>query len=384
LLGYDRGEQEIEGVLSRLQLQPKKTSEGSWNCQIPTYRRDLEREIDLVEEVARLSGYERIPSLLPGGSIPPSADHDQGDRKTLLRRWLKARGFSEVIHYSFCSPKEIERGLGKSDSGERAFLRLSNPLSEELSVLRPSLVPSLLKCLQRNFFRQNTDLRLFEMRNVYRPGPKDGCEEHLSLSFALTGKRYGRHWAFPRDEVDFYDGRGLVEALWESFRLPAFEIRPSTQAYLHPGKSSELLLQGKPMGDWGVLHPAVANDFELNQPVVIGEILLTTIWKVPEEAPHFRALPKFPSIERDLTVVVPEALAGEAVVQKIRNLKIQNIRRVELFDIYKGKPIEEGKKALTYYIQYQDENRTLTDEEVNEIHTRMVETLKTLLPIEWR
>ena len=289
-----------------------------------------------------------------------------------------------MIHYSFCSPKEIERGLGKAGSGDDALLKLSNPLSEELSILRPSLVPSLLKCLQRNFYRQNADLRLFEMRNIFLPRPGGGFEELLSLGFALSGKRYGRHWAFPRDEVDYYDGRGLVEPLWGFLMLPPFEIRPSAKAYLHPGKSSEVLLEGKVVGDWGVLHPAVASDFELSQPVVIGEILLTPIWKISAEAARFQALPKFPSIERDLTVVVPDSLAGDAVIQKIRNLKIQNIREVELFDIYTGKPIEEGKKALTYYIQYQDENRTLTDEEVNEIHTRMVETLKTLLPIEWR
>jgi len=381
VLGYDNTEAEIDSVLRRLALRPKKSGEGIWRCQVPTYRRDLTREIDLIEEVARLQGYDRIPEQRPRGDYRPVKDNDEGDEHARLRGLLRAKGFTETIHYSFCSQKEIEQALQVK---EKTYSRLANPLSEELAVLRPSLIPSMLRCLQWNFFRQNEDMKLFEFRNTYHfRNAASEPEERKTLCLALSGKRSGRHWALPREEVDFYDWKGEWETIADLLRLPSFQVRSSAKAYLHPGKSAEILIDGQAWGDFGVLHPALAHELELIRPVVLGEIYLPRMTGMRKDS-RYQPLPKFPSIERDLTVVVPEALEGEAVIQKIRDQKIETIRQVNLFDIYRGKPIEEGKKALTYFIQYQDEGRTLTDDEVNQIHTQMVETLKTLLPIEWR
>jgi phenylalanyl-tRNA synthetase beta chain len=380
VLGVDFEANKIESVLSRLQLNPRKKNDDQWECAIPTFRRDLTREIDLIEETARILGYQDIPTAQPSGFIHPARDDSENPRERQTKQYLSDRGFLEAIHYSFGSEKEIlKTGLETKD-----LIRISNPLSEDLEVMRPSLIPSLLRCVQWNLARQNDDLRLYEVRTVYRKGSSGDIEETRSLGLALTGLRHGKHWSSPREDVDFYDLKGLMEGLWKRLHLPAFELVPSRRPFLHPGMSAELRVGDISLGDFGVLHPQTASNFELAVPVVLGEFHLSRLYALPSPEIRLTPLPKYPSVERDLTLVADEDLTGESVIREIMALKLPAVREVRLFDVYRGKPIQEGKKALTYSIRYQDDDRTLTDAEVNQTHTQLVEKLKTLLPIEWR
>ena len=379
LLGVDFKGDEVESALSRLQFIPKRKNDEAWDCVIPTARGDITREVDLVEEVARVLGYGNIPALPPPLSLQEAKEHDRNPSETKIRHLLAGRGFSEAIHYSFCSEKEITRaGLSTQE-----LIRLSNPLSEEMEVMRPSLIPSLLVSVQSNLARQNQNLRLYEIRSVYR---KEGgkVKEPLFLAFALEGLRFSRHWAQPKDSVDFFDGKGLIEAIWRLCGLPDFELAAGASPFLHPGLSARLFMGGETVGDFGALHPAVADRFEIESPVVAGELNLSKLFSLSLATPRFESLPRFPSVERDLTLIAAEDLPGEAVILKIRGLNFPWIREVKLFDVYRGPQIGQGKKALTYAIRYQDYEKTLTDLEVNQRHTELVEKLKTLLPIEWR
>ncbi len=380
ILGVSFSPKKVESILKSLQIKIRKKTKESWRCTVPSYRKDLEREIDLIEEIARVGGYSKIPETLPTGRAHLTHDFDQEPKERLLRNTLQARGFSEWIHYGFSSEKKIRRaGLDIQQS----FL-IANPLSEDFSRMRSSLVPSVLESLKYNLDRQNHPLKVYEFGNVYVKNTSGHFLESKRVCLAWMGKRYEKHWAYSREEVDYYDLKGEVEGIWKTLHLPSFSLVPSKKEYLHPGKSAEILLGEVSVGHYGLIHPQVALNFELEVPVVLGEIDFSTLLKLSTFIPHFEALPRYPSIERDLTLVVPEELKVQEVIDKISSLRINLIQEVKFFDIYRGAPIEEKKKALTYSICYQDKDRTLTDEEINQTHTNLVERLKTLLPIEWR
>ncbi len=362
-------------AVSKNNFQPKKTGDA-WTCLTPTYRQDLSREIDLIEEVARLVGYEKIQATLPKGSLRVTQDQYESSLEESIRPLLAQEGFLEVIHYSFASEKEFEKISSQQD-----MIRLANPLSEDLSVLRPCLLPSMLTCLRHNIARQNENLRLFELRNIYRSADDGKIIETKSLSLAMTGFRNGKAWNLPKENVDFYDLKGLLEKVLEYYKLPVYELKLSSSPFYHPGASASLWIEGSRLGDFGILHPQYAEDFDLKVPVVVGEFDLGSLAQLKALKEGFAEIPKFPAIDRDLTVVAVDSLTSQEVMDAVFSLKIPLLKKMECIDVYEGEPIENGKKALTYSLLYLDAEKTLTDIEVNQAHEEVMNHLKKVLPI---
>jgi len=379
ILGKDFESKEITQTLKNLSLEPEMAKKEEWTCLVPTWRFDLEREIDLIEEVARVLGYQEIPVTLPTGTFKPTQDHSAAEALNRLRHVLKGQSFLEAIHYSFSAPELFQKaGFSTANS-----LSLANPLSEDLSLLRSSLIPSMLACLQSNLSHQNKNLRFYELRNVFQK-TDSGFSEQQNLAFGLMGLRQEKHWAFSSDPLDFYDLKAIIEKVWQEFKFASFELNLSSQPYLHPGVSAEIQVNGIKVGDFGLIHPQIAERFDLPLSVLLAEINWSVLSQQIKEQPLYEALPRFPGIERDLTLLAPQNLIADELRNAFKKIQAEPLQSVNLVDVYEGEPIPAGKKALTYSLFYQASHGTLTDEEVNKIHEGIVEKIKNLLPVEWR
>ena len=380
ILGVQFSAEKVEEVLKNLHLNPRVSAEQVWDCAIPTYRQDLQREIDLIEEVARLMGYDQITARLPESSLHVSQDFYESFLEEKIRPFLRIEGFYELINYSFGSAKEFK----KCGLNPESFIELSNPLSEDLAVMRPSLIPSMLASLRYNISRQSEDLRLFELRSIYSKNKEGKIQEKKSLVLAMSGKRNGRNWALPVENVDFYDLKGIVEKIFKNYKLPSFKLKLSSSHYFHPGASASIWVEDQKVGDFGLLHPQFVEDFDLRVPVVLGEIDLEALLSLKKKRPQFEEISKFPWVDRDLTVVVSESLESDQIEKAIFDLQLPCLKKMNFVDVYRGDPIEKGKKALTYSLIYLDPEKTLTDLEVNENHQKVMDHLKQVLPIQWR
>ncbi|MBF0491362.1 MAG: phenylalanine--tRNA ligase subunit beta [Deltaproteobacteria bacterium] len=380
ILGVEIPAESIVSILNALEFSPCKISSQVWECEIPSYRQDLEREVDLIEEIARLYGYDKIPETLPVSGYKAGRDYMSSPRLTAAKNFLVAQGFSELIHYSFISHQEIQKSAVECSN----ILSLQNPISDELSTLRPSLIPSLLASAKKNFSFSNSDLRFFELRKIYQKNSQGEVEERLSLALLVSGNKREAHWRGSRQKMDFYDLKGFVEALWTSLALPAFTLETSRRGSFHPGKSAELFVKGQMFGVFGELHPQVAEAFSLNEAVSLAELDFEKMLGFPIASVGFKKLSRFPGIGRDLTLQAPLELRSDKLLETMDQIKIEYLKEANLVSYFDKAPIPEGKKALTYHLYYQNEERTLTDEEVNEIHNKAVRKLLALLPLEWR
>ncbi len=386
ILGMDIPAQTIKVYLKNLELDVCEEDEEKLRVTPPTFRGDLEREIDLIEEVARLEGYEKIPCTLPKG--PPSSE--EMSQELILEQRTKdlliQHGYYEVITYSFTGPRSLE-GLNLSpDDQRREGLSLLNPLTVDSSLLRTSLIPGLMETARYNLSHKNMDLKIFELKKVYLLAPGERLPKEIKF---LTGLAMGMdgeiHWASSTREIDFYDLKGCIEDLCESLQVKeiAFE-KDETIPYLHPGKSSKILLRGEAIGVMGEVHPDTLAHYEIAGKAYLFEIEFDRLVKGASEKKKFRPLPKFPAVHRDLSLIVEDHLEADKVEKAIRSLEQPFIDDVKLFDVYRGAPVPEGKKSLSYRIRYQASDRTLTDDEVNRYHEKMILRLKEALKAELR
>ncbi len=386
VLGTEVSGQEVAAHLKGLELKVEEEGEDLLRVVPPSFRGDLEREIDLIEEVARLHGYDKIPTTLPKG--PPSADGR--NRALLLERkaidMLIHHGYHEVITYSFTSPVSSDLLCLSADDPRRRHVQILNPLTEDFSVLRTSLLPGLLETARFNISRKNLNLKLFELRKVFHPRPKEKLPEEVKyLAGIALGLDREPHWSSVPRSVDFYDVKGCIEDLLRILQIKGVKwVRDETIPYLHPGKSSKLLIGGEPVGVIGETHPKVMTSYGLPGRAYIFEINFEQLLKGAVEEKRFRPLPKFPAVFRDLSMVVDEWLEVEKVTEAIWALQQPFVDEVHLFDVYRGAPIPEGKKSISYRIRYQAPDRTLTDEEVNRHHEKIIFRLMEIFKAELR
>jgi phenylalanyl-tRNA synthetase beta chain len=344
---------------------------------VPTFRPDLEREIDLVEEVARLGGYDRIPPSMPTSRIvchrPPS--HQRSVRR--LRDAVVAAGFSEVINYSFISPGAWDRIHLSAGDQRRCNVAIRNPLSEEQSVMRTSLVPSLLETVGRNLAYRSRDLRLFELRPVFLPRPDhDLPEERLRLTVALCGRREPEGWAQGRETVDFYDLKGMAEGLLTAFAVDSVIWDASrSEPYLHPGKSCTLLAGDVPLGTLGEVHPKVLSGYDIDLPIFLLDLDLEAFFAAAGASRGIRSPSRFPDVCRDSAFLLDEAVSAQQVFDVLGRVKAQDVEEIVLFDLYRGPGIPEGKKSLAVRVRYRSAEKTLTDEQITAAHNRFVQAL---------
>jgi phenylalanyl-tRNA synthetase beta chain len=386
ILGTEVPAPQVIGYLQGLELNVEEKDGDALVVTPPSYRGDLEREIDLIEEVARSDGYEKIPTTLPKGA-PSSEVRNRAlvlERKTV--DLLVHHGYHEVITYSFTSPTSWDFLGLPSEDPRRTHLRILNPLTEDFSVLRTSLIPGLLETARYNLSRKNLNLKLFELKKVFLPkeGEKLPTEVKYLAGLAL-GLDRDLHWTSVPRSVDFYDVKGCIEDLLEVLQVKRVKfVRAEDIPYFHPGKSSRILGEKGALGVIGEVHPQVLVHYDLPGRAYLFEIDFEQLAKGAEEGKRFRPLPKFPAVYRDLSMVVDEALEVEKVTEAIWALQQPFIDEVSVFDLYQGAPIPKGKKGVSYRIRFQAGDRTLTDEEVNQFHQKIISQLMEIFKAELR
>lgn len=386
ILGLDIPVQRIKGYLKSLELDVREEKEETLIVTPPSFRSDLEREIDLIEEVARLEGYEKIPCTLPKG--PPSPE--EMSQELLVEKKAKdllvQHGYYEVITYSFTTPLSL-KGLDLSpEDPRREGLSILNPLTAESTHLRTSLIPGLMETARYNLSHKNTNLKIFELKKVYllESGKRLPKEIKWLVGLAM-GMVQDIHWASPAREIDFYDLKGCLEDLFEFLQVGGIQFeKDETVPYLHPGKSSKILLKGETIGVLGEVHPNAMAFYEIPGKAYLFEIEFDRMVRGVSEKRQFRPLPKFPAVYRDLSLVVEEPLEADKVEEAIRSLEQPFIDDIRLFDVYRGAPVPQGKKSLSYRIRYQASDRTLTDDEVNRYHEKVILRLREILKAELR
>jgi phenylalanyl-tRNA synthetase beta chain len=362
---------------------PATARDGAFEVAVPSFRRDVALEDDLVEEIARIWGYDRIPSTLPAGSLalvrrpPRLVAHDA------VRRALVAAGFHEAVCLSLVDPGHL-RHLGLELDDPRV-VRLQNPLAADRSVLRPALLLGLLEAVATNVRYQAPEVRLFEVGRVFEgrePGELPREETHVGV--AVTGLRAPRAWHAPREPADVFDVKGAVESLVEALGRGEITVEPAGAPFLEEGRGATVLVDGVPVGVLGELHPGVQQAFDLPAPVFVAELALDRLEELPRRAAQYRPLARFPGVQRDLAVVVPADVAAADVSRAILANRASWLRRAVLFDVYEGAQVGPGRKSLAYALLYQADDRTLTDAEVNQAHGEVIDRLRTEMGAEVR
>jgi phenylalanyl-tRNA synthetase beta chain len=348
---------------------------------VPSFRRDILQEDDLVEEIVRIWGYDKIPLVLaPAGeitSVTRPADQMLADRAGGA---LTAAGLSECITYSFLDPARL-KAMGWDDPAR--LVALLNPLSAERSVMRPSLVPGLLEVLATNVHRQRPDVRVFETGVTFAPHREGGgdrpAHEELWLGVALTGQRGARAWHAARERVDVYDAKGMAELVLTVAGAPGVTTQPwaagDEPGYLEPGRAARLLLDGQEVARFGEVAHRLREVFDLPAPAFVAEVCLSALVTRTPAVPRYAALPRFPSVQRDLALLVGDEVTVAQVEAAIRGMAVPWLVEVALFDVYSGSQVGAGKRSLAWSLTYQAPDRTLTDAEVNEAHARVVDEL---------
>jgi phenylalanyl-tRNA synthetase beta chain len=343
---------------------------------VPSFRRDLAREIDIIEEVGRLHSYEAIPTALPHVRLEavPRSPQRQATRQVL--EYLLGCGYTQVINYSFMPEEDLDRLQLPADDLLRRVVPVRNPLSKEAGVLRTTLIPSLLRTMALNLNRDLRDLMIFELSRVFRRQNGLQPQEPQVLGLALTGASGGQHWGQPVQPYDFYDPVGALELITGRLSLQPFSVTAVPVPYCHPGKSALITRGDEPIGVVGEIHPTVLAAFDLDQAVTLAEIDFDRLIDQGVSPPQYRSIPRFPSVTRDVSIIVDAGVQAGQILMFIQNIHLELLREVRLFDVYAGKPVPIGRKSLTFALTYRADNRTLTDEEVNSIQTQVVEQLR--------
>jgi phenylalanyl-tRNA synthetase beta chain len=395
LLGIPLGSEEIERHLGRLGLevapgQPRQVgvetaAPEQATFRVPTFRVDLKRETDLIEEVCRLYGVDKIPSTPPRGAVGTNAHDTVHDQIADARRILTGLGLNEAQGQTLVSRSDVRGPLVEE------LVTLDNPLSSAMDVLRPALIPGLLDALRHNLHHKTGDAALFEIGRVFKradrdpqagsgqKGPPGAMKEERHLAIAMTGHRLSPFWCGDNRDarLDLYDLKGLLEEFLDQFGLRGLTWAGRAEGTPPFLESALVQLGGKlTLGELGQLSPALAKQYDLRDAVLLAELNLDALLARRNPAKSFKPLPQFPGIRRDIAMLVAEATTHEAVLNVIRRAKPQHLESVELFDVFRGQHLPAGQKSMAYAFAYRHPDRTLTDAEVNDAHDRLVEELR--------
>ncbi len=381
LLGAPVQEQEVQSILSSLGF----VAEAGGRWRVPGWRHDVERPEDLVEEVARVRGYEHIPSVLPSssGELVPEPAWVEVERR--VRSALSGAGFDEVVNYSFVDPAILPwvtpRALEKLGTSVEA-VALKNPLTPQQAVMRTTLLASLLPNVAFNLRQQPESLRLYEIGRAYLRDPQGGkdlrpvAEERLHVAGVLWGRRDPKSWTSKDEPNDFADARGAVEAMVSALSGGEVTCRLGRVAPFHPRATAEARVGDTVLGWLGEVHPLVAEHLELPRGVFAFELEFGALERVAALSPRFEPLPRYPAVLRDVAVVVPVTMEAAEVRAVIREVGQPLVEDATLFDVYTGPPLPQGQKNLAFALRYRAPDRTLRDDEVATAHARIVEEVQ--------
>jgi len=363
VLGMDISVQRVQEILSLLNM-PAKQSGGVLSVTPPSYRFDITIEEDLIEEIARIEGYEKLPATLPVATASMLALPETVADMARLRQIMVDRDYQEVVSYSF-----VDEKWEADFAGNDAPVRLENPIAEQLGVMRSSLLGSLVDCLRFNANRQQPRIRLFEISRVFAREGAD-FDQRRRLGAIACGFASPEQWGAEKRPVDFFDLRGDLESLF-SPRKPAFE--PATHPALHPGKSAHVLIDGVKAGWIGELHPALRQRYDIQETVVAFEVDVDAVMTRP--IPAYREVSRFPLVRRDIAIEIADAVPAQTLLKTMKDGASAIVMDIEVFDLYRGKGIDLGKKGLAFRVLLQDTQKTLTEAEVD----KAVEGLRTIL-----
>jgi phenylalanyl-tRNA synthetase beta chain len=379
LLGTALNQQQMGQLLESVAFNIQPDGEDRIRVGVPSFRVDVIRPRDLMEEVARLFGYNHIPTTYPVLPAQGTVPAPLLVRRNRVREILCGFGFSETINYSFISPASCDRIQSADDDPRRRHVALLNPISEEQAVMRTTLVPGMLEAAGRNIARQQSHLRLFEIGKVFLP--EDGAplptEKEMLVGF-MTGSRSRVAWHTPDAAVDFYDIKGVVEGLMTALEIdhPSFTAQADELCvYMRAGHTASIRCGEQVVGLVGEVDAAVVEGFGLRQTAFLFELDLEAVGQLVPDDKQMAAIPRYPSTSRDITVIVDQEMESKLLLDAIGRFGETLVEDLSLFDVFSGEPIPEGKKSISLRVVYRAADRTLEDEVVNSIHQQLTSRL---------
>ncbi|MGI6657486.1 MAG: phenylalanine--tRNA ligase subunit beta [Desulfobulbus sp.] len=384
LIGLQLTRDEIAGYLRGIEFAVTPLDETTLDVVVPSFRMDIEREVDLVEEVARLVGYDEIPTTHPVIRMEHPGRDPLRDLRRDAARCLIGQGFFEAINYSFIAESSFDLCRLGADDFRRKVTRLRNPLSEEQAVMRSLLLPGLLDNIRRNTSFHQDDIRLFEIGKVFWQHQAHTLpEERFQLCAVVSGQRYpyAEPLYFADEQADIFDIKGTVVHLLQTLRRAGtdgdvvFSTAEPLQPYCSPDCGALVTVHDKVVGLIGAVHPETLKRADIKQPVFFLELDLELLLTVPVQPKQFRTLPKYPSVKRDLSLVVADTVPAGNLLAAVKSQQQKYLESVEIFDVYRGKPIPAGQKSVSLAFVYRSEQGTLEDQTVDKAHNKIVTSL---------
>ncbi len=395
LTGLEVKEEDMNDIFRRLgfcveKLDQSKAQDASLMVHVPTRRPDIAIEVDLIEEVARLFGYNNIPTTMPNIDVTQGRRTHSQQIIEIARETMLSSGFSEIISYTFINPDDFDRVNLSSEDPLRQVVPLANPMTRERSVMRTIMYPSFLKVLEHNSNQGERDLQIFETGKVYYPQklPLTNLPvEKFKLIFGGMGNIKKKSWLEKPEKIDFFYVKGAFQLLLQrlNISLNRVEFKNEDHPSFHPTRTAGVYLDNNKIGFMGDIDPDItSNEYELPERVTLGEVDLEELIQAAALDEQYVPLPRFPALNRDLAFIVPEEIPESQIYQGIANIGEDLIEDIRLFDLYQGGNIPEGKKSLAYTIKFRDPQSTLTDERVDQLCKKIESHLKEKFGAEWR
>jgi phenylalanyl-tRNA synthetase beta chain len=370
-LGIDIAPKEIERILGRLGFGVKASgSSGNLAFQIPTWRLDVEREIDLLEELARIYGFNKFPNTLPAfvGAVVELPDEPKNAK---VRETMLALGYDESISITFISEAEAKT-FGRGEP-----LALANPLSEEAGYMRTSLLPGLLNMISYNLNRGSNNVRLFEAGEVFEK-TSEGREERRHLGLVATGDVQPKSIHSAAQQYTFFHIKGDMEEMLAAFQHRSFSFDGDVPRYFHPGRAARVVMDGETIGYFGQLHPEQAAARKLRQEVYIAEVMLERLYKHGLREPRYQRISKFPAVARDFSFVFDDTVTFDKIKSAIESLGVAELTEFTPGEIYRGEKVGAGKYSVLLHSEFQSKERTLRDDEVAQWSSAIIAKLEAL------
>ncbi len=383
-LGLNIPTDTIDELIASLNF-PYEKIEGGIEVTIPFYRQDITREVDLIEEVARLYGYDKIPTTLPVGQLTEGKKTFSQKLEDQAKNVLTALGFSEIITYSFTNKKNYDLLGLDTDDERRDSVAVMNPFSDEQGVMRTTLLPAILTVASRNMNRKNNNLALFEMAHVFQPIDGEMLPQENIHLVALVSGSFSRGWNGQKQELDFFYMKGVVSSLLKRLAIKEWSAAVEVgENFLHPGRSCSIMVDGEKVGYLGEVHPLVKENYEMPERAVVFEIDFDALIKHVGGIKRYEAVSKYPGIEVDLAFICEKQVTAGEIENVIKEAAGDYLTALNLFDIYEGERIAKDKKSLAYNLKFQAKERTLTADEVNAKVNSVLKELADRLGVELR
>ena len=373
-IGKNLSSDEVAKILTNLNIEIKTIGEDKMLLTPPTYRGDLIRPADIYEEVIRMYGFDNIEARMPVMSIESGEENTNFKVSRIIREILREQGLNEVINYSF-----IPKSAKELFSFEDGIIEIKNPLSEDMAIMRPSLVYSLVNNIKENLNRNQTDLKIFEVSKTFKNlgSAKDGlATEELKVAIALSGREDKNLWNQTKTDYDFYDLKGYIEYLFERLNINKFNLERAKDVNFHPGVSAEIKIGEDVIGIFGELHPTLINNVGIKrEKVFFAEINLTKLMKYMKIKVNYESISKYPEVLRDLAITLDKDILVGNMTKDIKK-KVNLVEKIDIFDVYSGDKVEAGKKSVAMSIVLRDKIRTLTDQDIDTAMKNILSLIK--------